>query len=86
VTLTVNQIPSHSHPPLASTASGNSSTPNNRVWSESVLDPYSSIAPSLQMNANAIAPSGGSQPHDNLMPYLAISFILSLFGVFPTQS
>ena len=36
--------------------------------------------------AAAIGPVGGSQPHDNMMPYLCINFIISLFGVFPTQS
>ena len=34
-------------------------------------------------NANALTPVGGSQPHDNMMPYLVITFIISLFGVFP---
>jgi microcystin-dependent protein len=38
------------------------------------------------MFAQAIQPVGGSQPHENVQPYLAISFIISLFGVFPTQN
>jgi microcystin-dependent protein len=37
------------------------------------------------MAANAIGPAGGSQPHDNMMPYLCVSFIISLFGIFPHQ-
>jgi microcystin-dependent protein len=42
--------------------------------------------PNVNMAANSVSPVGGSQPHTNLQPYLCISFILSLFGVFPTQS
>jgi microcystin-dependent protein len=38
------------------------------------------------MNNNALTPIGGNQPHENLMPYLCITFIVSLFGVFPTQN
>jgi len=38
------------------------------------------------MDPAAIAPSGGSQPHDNMLPFLVINFILSLFGVFPSQT
>ena len=50
----------------------------------SLLTPYVSIAPD-SMAANAITPTGGSQPHDNMMPYLCVSFIISLFGIFPHQ-
>jgi microcystin-dependent protein len=38
------------------------------------------------MNSFALAPVGGSQPHDNMLPYLAVNFIISLFGYFPTQN
>ena len=44
------------------------------------------LSPPANLNAGAVSPVGGSQPHDNRMPYLAITFILSLFGVFPTQT
>ena len=40
----------------------------------------------VQLNAGAVAPVGGSQPHENMLPYLAIKFIISLFGIFPTQN
>jgi microcystin-dependent protein len=38
------------------------------------------------MSPNAVQPAGGSQPHENLPPILAISFIISLFGIFPSPS
>jgi microcystin-dependent protein len=87
VTLTTPQIPIHSHPMIASTnvatatgAAGNvlASTIVTKLYVEDVDD--------VAMSANAISPAGGSQPHDNMMPFLVVSFIISLFGIFPTQN
>jgi microcystin-dependent protein len=86
VTLTVSQIPSHSHVPQGSTAQGNAASPQGGVWAESVLNNYVSSAPSVTMDAAAVSPAGGSQPHDNMCPFVAINFIISFFGVFPSQS
>jgi microcystin-dependent protein len=47
---------------------------------------YFADAPVVPMNAEAVTPVGGSQPHENMQPYLAISYIISLFGIFPTQN
>ena len=41
---------------------------------------------SAQMNAGVIAPAGGSQPHDNMMPYLVVSFIIALEGIYPSRN
>jgi microcystin-dependent protein len=84
VTLTVNQIPSHNHAPRAVSGNGNQSTPQNGVWAGVTTSIYTSNAPNLAMNNTLVNIAGGSQPHDNMMPYLAISFIISLFGIFPT--
>ena len=86
VTLTVNQIPIHTHAPQSDANNGNQATPQNRVWAGAAASRYSSSAPNLAMNNTLGGNAGGSQPHDNLMPYLAISFIISLFGIFPTQN
>jgi microcystin-dependent protein len=87
VTLTTNQIPSHNHVPICQSANAPASGPGNGLWAASASQQiYSSTAPSTAMNAQATAISGGSQPHDNMMPYLAVSFIISLFGVFPSQN
>jgi microcystin-dependent protein len=85
VTLTTSQIPAHAHVPQGNSSVGNQSSPANGVWAQSTLDQFSSSAPTVAMASAALGPDGGSQPHDNMMPFLAVNFILSLFGVFPSQ-
>ena len=86
-TLTVNQIPSHTHPWLASTADANTAEPVGGVPAVAQGDLYTvDVQSPVGMNANSITPIGGSQPHENTQPFLCINFILSLFGVFPTQT
>jgi microcystin-dependent protein len=87
VTLTVNQIPAHAHAVNADENSGSQLSPTNNVLAQT-QNPmmYRAIAPTLAMNASSVAAAGGSQPHDNMLPFLVISFIISLYGVFPTQS
>ncbi len=86
VTLITNQIPAHSHVPQAAAATGSQSSPSNNIWGASANLPYSQNAPASAMSAAAIGFAGGSQPHDNMVPYLVINFIISLFGVFPSQT
>ena len=85
VTLTVQQIPAHGHPAQAQSGAGSSSSPTNNVWAGSNVNQYSTNNSNASMNAGAIGATGGSQPHTNFMPYLCVSFIISLFGVFPSQ-
>jgi microcystin-dependent protein len=85
VTLTLNQIPSHSHAPQGQSGAGSQSNPQGNVWAASSLDQFSTSAPSVPMAAGALSTVGGSQPHDNMPPYTCVSFIISLFGVFPSQ-
>ena len=87
VTLTTQTIPVHNHPLLASTATGTQNSPAGEVLASgsSVLI-YRPQAPSQPMAAQTISPTGGSQPHDNMVPYLCLSFIISLFGLFPQQN
>ena len=87
VTLTVQQIPPHTPPQVASSAIGNSAHPEGAVLAESsVVSLYQSGTPSTAMAAQAITSTGGSQPHTNLQPYLCVDFIISLFGIFPSQT
>jgi microcystin-dependent protein len=88
VTLTTSQIPAHNHPPLAVSSPGTQASPQGGVWAESNpnLNQYSNVAPTLAMDPGAIGATGGSQPHDNMVPFLAVNFILSLFGIFPSQT
>ena len=89
VTLTTNQIPIHTHAAtcVAGTNTGNAATPGGNIWaSQSATGVYANQPPTKQMNAGAVSAVGGSQPHDNMLPYLAINFIISLFGIFPSQT
>jgi len=87
VTLTTSQIPAHSHVPQCFAGAGNQSKPDGGVWASSnPATYYDNTAPSLTMAPAAIGSTGGSQPHDNMIPFLVINFIISLFGIFPSQS
>lgn len=88
VTLTTSQIPAHSHVPQCNNQNGAATGPSGNVWAVAnpSVDIYNTIAPSLSMDPNAIGSAGGSQPHDNMIPFLVVNFIISLFGVFPSQS
>jgi microcystin-dependent protein len=87
VTLTAQQIPQHDHALLARTAGGNSSTPDGNVLaSPPGTTMYIRDTPTVGLDPSILSPVGGSQPHDNRMPYLAVTFIISLFGVFPSQT
>lgn len=86
-TLTTQQIPTHNHAFLGSSTAATLTSPKDSVVGTSAQVDYLTIAqPSVAMNANAITPVGGSQPHENTQPFLCINFIISLFGVFPSQT
>ena len=85
-TLTVQQIPAHTHPWLASTGNANNVDPVGGVPAVAQGDFYTQTFTASPMNAQSITPAGGSQPHENTQPFLCINFILSLFGVFPSQT
>lgn len=87
VTLTTQQIPSHTHAAMCSPSNQGTASPVGAYWAASPL--YTEYAPTTDgttMNPGAIASAGGSQPHDNMVPFLAINFIISLYGIFPTPT
>jgi len=86
VTLTPAQIPAHTHPLAASSSLGTQPGPAGGFWAKSALEEFSTETGSLKMAASAIGSAGGSQPHDNMPPFGAINFVISLFGVFPSQN
>lgn len=88
VTLTVSQIPAHSHPLLAANSPGSVTSPSNNVYAQAVgFNPYvPGSSGNANMAANMVNPVGGSQPHNNFQPYLCINFIISLFGIFPSPT
>jgi microcystin-dependent protein len=86
VTLTVNQTPVHTHAFTASTAGGTDNNPGNNVIADGPALAFIEANPNTAMAAQSIGPVGGSQPHENRMPVLAINYIISLFGIFPNRS
>jgi len=88
VTLTVSQIPAHTHPYLASINFADNTSPSGAVVAQLTggAKIYSGAAGNAPMAPSSIGSTGGSQPHDNFQPYLCIDFIISLFGVFPSPT
>lgn len=87
ITLTVQQIPAHTHPMLCANAVANDPNTNNNMLGESsAISLYQSGNPATPMAPNAIGATGGSQPHTNFQPYLCVDFIISLFGIFPSPT
>lgn len=88
VTLTPNQLPVHAHPFIGTSASASATSPaNGLVASPSDIDLYRpGSTPSAALAPNAVSPAGGSQPHDNTQPFLCVSFIISLYGIYPSQN
>ena len=95
VTLAVTQIPSHNHSVSAvlkgKDSSGNSASPTgNSLASKSRTNIYSSDAPNVDMKSGSVAVTesnvGGSQSHENRMPFQAVNHIIALTGVFPSRN
>jgi microcystin-dependent protein len=87
ITLTVNQIPTHGHALVGNGGNGSQGNPaGNVLASSTVIKPYASENADTPMAASSIGPVGGSQPHTNFQPYLCVDFIISLFGIFPSQT
>lgn len=95
-TLTVAELPAHTHPVGATTAAGSQPTPaNNSVTATPsggtakntmyVVPGTSTLVPAA-MSATAVSAFGGNQPHDNMMPTVCISYIISLYGQYPQQA
>jgi microcystin-dependent protein len=85
ITLTVQQIAAHTHALVASAAAGAANPAGSVLATSTAIDLYRESTASVALAAPSAGPAGGSQPHTNLQPYLCVSFIISLFGVFPTQ-
>jgi microcystin-dependent protein len=92
VTLTSAELPAHNHSVHSSTAHGNTSSPAGALWAADgtgVAAPYrkpASGGTAVALAGGTVAPSGGGQPHENRQPVLAMNYIISLFGIFPSQN
>ena len=87
VTLTTQQIPIHTHAMIATGEIGALNTPTNNILAQCAgVKTYTAAAPNTALKAQVVTPVGGSQPHENMQPFLVISFIISLFGIYPPPS
>jgi microcystin-dependent protein len=87
ITLTVQQIPAHTHPLLATTSVGTAASPQGSVLAASgSSNVYRPGPTAVTLSNQTVAPTGGSQPHSNTQPFLCIDFIISLFGIFPSPT
>ena len=88
VTLQSNQVASHSHMANCTNSVGTSYDPASNVWATDAggNNEYGGGAVAGQMAPGAILPVGGGQPHDNLQPFLALTFCIAMQGIFPARS
>jgi microcystin-dependent protein len=89
VTLLTTQLPVHNHTAGCTDGSANQASPKGNIWAtepNGITAFYTELAADATMNANVVSLAGGSQPHTNLQPLLAINFIIALFGVFPSRN
>ncbi|WP_433046421.1 phage tail protein [Dactylosporangium sp. CS-033363] len=87
VTLTQANLPAHGHQPIGSAAPGTADSPSGAVWATVPDTPYASAPASrVPMHAAALTPTGGGQPHENRPPFLAVRFIISRNGIYPSPS
>ena len=88
VALTLAQLPPHSHPAVCSPGGGNSGTPVRNYW---CTDPAGNTAAynengGAAMATGIIGSSGGGQAHDNMPPFLVLTFVIALQGIFPSRN
>jgi microcystin-dependent protein len=87
VALAASQMPRHTHAMMASTlAASTAHGPAEVLGSSPTMNLYGTGAPNMAMDPNAITPAGGNQPHDNMPPFVAMNYIIALFGIFPSQN
>lgn len=87
VTLTLGQIPAHTHVVAATANAGSSSSPQSNLLATAVGNIYFP-GPGGQtlMSGSSVSSAGGSQPHSNMQPYVCVNYIISLFGIFPSPT
>ena len=87
VQLSPSQIPAHFHPVRVVSTAGKVSDPTNAEWAASSAGEkqYTLNAPNTSMSAACTTTAGGGQPHENMAPFLAVTFIIATSGIYPSQ-
>ena len=84
-TLNISELPAHNHVPVGTSVQASLTTPVGNLWALDGNNPFNTTSNSA-MNPACIAAAGGSQPHENMSPYLVLNFIIALQGIFPSQN
>lgn len=86
VTVAVASMPSHAHAHVMVASGAEKRSPKNALFAATKQPLYAPPGAMVPLDTQVIGPAGGSQPHENVQPFLCVSFIISLFGIFPSQS
>ena len=85
-TLNISELPAHNHPTFGSSSSPSLASPAGNLWAAGNASVFAPANDNTSMNPACILPTGGSQPHENMSPYLVLNFIIALQGIFPSQN
>ncbi|MGC5326211.1 phage tail protein [Brevibacillus sp. SYSU BS000544] len=85
-TLSIQELPAHTHSVNASSGSATEVSPKDRVWAEKENAYGALTLPTNSMHASAISSVGGGQAHYNMQPFLVLNFIIALQGIYPSQN
>src|SRR6478672_9527215 len=84
-TLNISELPAHNHVPVGSNDQATVTAATGNLWGSDSSNPFTPT-PAVAMNPACIGAVGGSQPHENMSPYLVLNFIIALQGIFPSQN
>jgi microcystin-dependent protein len=84
-TLNISEMPAHNHQAVGSSAAPSAPGAGGNLWATGAANVYAPT-PNSAMNPAGISATGGSQPHDNMSPYLVLNFVIALQGIFPSQN
>ena len=86
-TLNVQEIPAHNHVPSGNSTADNVGTPVGNTWGLNASAGFSNdLAGLVAMNSTTIGNAGGSQPHNNMPPFLTLNMCIALSGIFPSRN
>lgn len=85
-TLTISEMPQHTHVPVGCSTNATTGDPTAGVWAAAGSNNFSTSAPNNSMSQAAIGNNGGSQPHNNMPPYLVLNFCIAIVGIFPSRN
>jgi microcystin-dependent protein len=85
-TLSISEIPTHTHVANGSSTAADTNTPDNTTYLGVVANTYTAPSNVVAMGPSEIGNTGGSQPHQNMQPFLTLNFSIALQGIFPSQT